>query len=89
MAKFKRSPIALALFGKQLSKLRELCKREKYELYSNKDNYLCGYYICVLSFNPMEIGEELSRCDDSYESYYLNPKECKCIPAIITLVKNV
>lgn len=85
----KRSPMALALFDKQLSKLRQICKRDRYELYSNKSNYVCGYYICVLSFNPMEIGEELSKCDDSYESYYLNPNECKCIPGIIACLKVV
>lgn len=75
MATKRRSDIFKRRFHLQLSKLRQLCNENGLTLYSNKDNYVCGNFVCVLSLNDCEIGELFSRCDDSYESYYLSPHD--------------
>lgn len=62
-------------FNAKLAKLVQFCEKHKLKLFSNKDNYLMGTYICVLSYCEYEIGEPLSKCDDSQESYYMTPHD--------------
>lgn len=62
-------------FNEELARVKERCLEHNLKLYAHNDNYLMGTFICVLSIQEMQIGDALSFCDDSVESYFLTPHD--------------